>query len=53
MIIKTDSGYIVKVYDHGYVTLCELVNGEWVDCLFSTEQEAREALDSYKEKKKK
>lgn len=47
MIVKTDSGYKVKVYDNGWVTMAELVCGEWKDCVFETEADAQKAYDEY------
>lgn len=37
----------VKVYDNGYVNLCEMVDGEWKDSVFSTKEEADKALADY------
>ena len=49
MVVKTEAGYKAKVYDRGWVTMCEIVNGEWQDCIFETEEEAQAAIDRYKE----
>lgn len=49
MIINTGNGYKVRVYDNGWVYLCELVDGEWRDCIFDTYKDAQDALDRYKE----
>lgn len=48
-IRKTKDGYKVTVFDNGYVTLCEIKNGKFQDCVFKTEEEAKQARDSYYE----
>lgn len=40
--------FMVKVYDNGYVTMADYVDGEWRDCVFSTREEAEKALADYK-----
>lgn len=49
MIFNTGNGFKVKVFDRGLVTMCELVNGEWQDCIFETYEEAKEAEARYLE----
>lgn len=46
-IIRTDEGYKVRIYDNGYVFLCELIDNKWQDCVFETQEEAQIALDNY------
>lgn len=42
------NGYKVAVYDNGYCcNLCDCVDGEWKDCIFSTEDEAINAMNAY------
>lgn len=41
--------YKVKVYDGGWVTMCEIVDGKWQDCTFQTKEEAEQALKDYRE----
>ena len=51
MIFKTKDGFKVRVFDHGFVTMCEWdeTKHDFVDCVFSTEQDAQKALDRYNE----
>ena len=49
MVIKTESGYKAQVYCDGLVILCELVNGEWKDCVFQTAEDAQKAIEEYNE----
>lgn len=46
-IRSTKDGYKVTVYDHGFVTLCEIKDGRFQDCVFDTKEEAQRARDAY------
>ena len=48
-IFEEDGGYIVVVWERGYVHLCEYDNEKkrWRDCVFSSIEEAYEARERY------
>lgn len=52
MVYETKNGYKVQVYDKGYVTLCELIDNKWQDCVFPTKEQAAQAEKRYYEVKR-
>lgn len=47
-VYETSSGWKVKIYDHGFVTMCELDDqGRWKDSTFPTKAEAERAAEWY------
>ena len=46
---ETKKGWKVKVYDKGLVTMCKFDNDkdDFVDCVFSTREEAEQAGKDY------
>lgn len=46
---ETEKGFVVKIYDNGFTTMSDLINGEWKICYFPTREEAEKAMNNYNE----